>query len=155
MATGSQSFGGRALARLIPGLTRKAFADRGFHQAAVLTDWPEIVGEELAGQCVALELSRDGILAVRAHGSVAVAIQHIEPQILDRIATYFGFRAVKRLAIRQGLVPKRSPRRGAEPEAAPLPSPSLDSKLADLPDPGLRQALLRLGARVEQTGEDK
>lgn len=154
MTRSRQSPSGRALARFVPALTRKAFGDRGFHQAAVLTDWPEIVGEELAGKCVAIELGRDGALTVRADGPTAVALQHIEPQILDRIATYFGFRAVKRLVIRQGPVEMSEKPTAAPQTDAPTPSAALESTLADMSDPALKDALLKLGAQVEDKWDD-
>ena len=121
MTKNRYSSSGRALARFVPALTRKAFSERGFHQAAVLTEWSNIVGEDLAGKCVAIELGREGALTVRADGPTAIALQHIEPQILDRIATYFGFRAVKRLVIRQGPVVKREHPPGLSSTSPPPP----------------------------------
>jgi len=146
--------GSRALSRFVPNLTRKAFADRGFHEAAVLADWPKIVGAELADKCAAIEFGRDGALVVRAEGPTAAVLQHIEPQILDRIATYFGFRAVKRLTLRQGpVIAPRSVPRTARIEC-PTPPPSLESALEDVPDAALRAALLRLGARIDDSEYD-
>ena len=149
MSIDERHSGSRTLARFVSGLTRKAFAERGFHEAAVLTDWPSIVGDDLADKCAAIELGRDGALVVRAEGATATAIQHMEPQILDRIATYFGFRAVKRLALRQGPVVTRRPEPSTAQTDCPPPSPSLESALEDVPDTDLREALLRLGSRVD------
>ena len=44
----------RALASLVGPLTRAAFAERGFHHAAILTEWRAIVGDRLADRCAAL-----------------------------------------------------------------------------------------------------
>ena len=146
--------GGRALARLVPALTRKAFAERGFHEAAVLTDWPDIVGAELAIHCAAIQLGHDGTLVVRAEGPTATRLQHLEPQILDRIATYFGFRAVKRLSLRQGPVARRQPAPRIATIDRPEPPASLESELENLPDEALREALIRLGSRVANADDD-
>ncbi len=149
MAINERRAGGRPLARFVPGLTRQAFAERGFHEAAILADWTAIVGEDLADKCAAIQLGGDGALVVRADGATATALQHMEPQILDRIATYFGFRAVKRLTLRQGPVVSRPPETPSARVDGPPPSESLESALREMPDEPLRQALLRLGSRVD------
>ncbi len=136
----------RTAARLVPGLTKAAFAKRGFHRAAVLTDWQAIVGDALAERCVPEKLSADGVLTIRASGSVALALQHLEPQMLERIATYFGFRAVTRLRFRQAPLPQAEA--PAKPRETPPVPPALSDALADIEDEALRAALLRLGAEV-------
>lgn len=144
----------RALAGLVAPLTRPAFADRGFHQAAILTEWRRIVGADLADRCAALSLDREGTLTVRAGGAAALEIQHIEPQIRERIATYFGFHAVKRVALRQGPVPEREPPAPVvAPPTAALAGP-IDAALADVPDADLRHALAKLAAHVPGTTKD-
>ena len=41
-------FGVKAVGSFLPGLTRKAFEKYGFSAATLITDWPTIVGRELA-----------------------------------------------------------------------------------------------------------
>lgn len=153
MTSRQRHSGSRALARLVPALTRKAFAERGFHEAALLADWPAIVGENLADKCAAVAVRRDGALEVRAEGPTAIALQHAEPQILDRIATYFGFRAVKRLVLRQGPVlrPRAMPRTARI--ACPPPPGSVKQAVTRIHDKPLGDALLRLGSRVSDAEE--
>jgi|TARA_B100001971_G_scaffold204277_1_gene220256 hypothetical protein len=146
MSAAKKRAGMRTTARLVPGLTRAAFAARGFHRAAVITDWQAIVGDALAGRCVPERLSTDGVLTIRASGSVALALQHLEPQMLERIAGYFGFRAVTRLRFRQAPLPQ--PKATERPRESPPPPSSLAAVLADIEDDALRTALLRLGAEV-------
>lgn len=153
--------GNRSLASLVPTLTGAAFAERGFHEASLLTDWRAVVGDELADQCAAISLDQDGTLVVRASGSAAVVIQHVEPQILDRIATYFGFRAVNRLALRQGPMPKVDPederQRSIPPAPVVLPA-HVRSMLAQVEGDDLRRRLEGLGASImatEQAGHEE
>lgn len=129
-------------------LTKPAFADRGFHAAAVLTDWPAIVGDQLAAHCCPEKLERDGTLVVRVASGFAVELQHLEPQILDRIATYFGHRAVTRLAMRQGPVgdPPAPPEPLQRPNAAAAARAAADSQ--PVADQQLRDALTRLGTAI-------
>ena len=45
-------------------------------------------------------------LHVRVDGGFATELQHLEPVVLDRINTYFGYRAIGRLSMVQGPLPK-------------------------------------------------
>ena len=89
---------------------------RGLAEAGVLTDWPSIVGEALAARCQPVKLTggghgHGGILHVHVAGSAALELQHSEPQLLERINSYFGYPAVARLRlIRAPLaLPRRVP----------------------------------------------
>jgi len=142
-------YGPRRVAETLPKVTKPAFAAHGFWEAAVLTEWPAIVGAALAAQTCPEKLGRDGALVVRVGGARALEVQHLEPVILDRIATYFGYRAVKRLAIRQGPLPRRTPPR--QPETAPLTEAqkrALGERLDGVATGDLRAALEALGSAV-------
>ena len=48
----------------------------------------------------------DGVLLLRVNSSsVALEIQYVEKQIINKINTYFGFRAIGRIKIIQGPIP--------------------------------------------------
>ncbi len=141
--------GPRLLGAALPGAAGALFRRQGFAEAGVLTDWPEIVGRPLADYTCPLRLSRDGALTLRVAGAFALELAHLEPQILDRIARYFGFRAVTRLAIVQGPLPRRDPPPPPGPRPlAPDEEARLEALLADMRDEGLRRALERLGRAV-------
>lgn len=96
---------GRRLAQILPKITREAFRDRGFYQASILTRWSDIVGKELALKSCPEKVSREGVLTLRVEGSFALEFQHMEPQLLERIATHFGHKAISRISLRQGPMP--------------------------------------------------
>ena len=79
-------------------------------------------------------------------------IQHLELLIIERINGFFGYRAVARLAIRQGPLPQR-PRPGRRncARSAGARSAALEHDLEAVKDPGLREALDRLGRAVIAT----
>jgi hypothetical protein len=129
---------------------------RGFGEAQVILEWPAVVGQDLARDTLPVKLSFgrgervDGTLHLRVAAGAALAIQHLEPLIIERINTFFGYKAVGRLAIRQGPLPRRN-----EPKAPPPPRPlseaesqALQGRLQTVNDPGLREALERLGRAV-------
>ena len=143
-------------------VARTAFAKRGFHEAHVLAHWTEIVGEGLAEFSAPEKLTfprgsasenrgpRGGaVLTIRVDGPAALEIRHLEPQIIERINAYYGYGAVQRLKIIQGpLPPKRQPRFRKIRPLADEERTELAQKLENIDEPGLKEALEKLGERI-------
>ncbi len=141
--------GPRGLAAVVPKVAGALFRGQGFAVAGVLTDWPHIVGAKLAEHCCPEKLGRDGTLHLRVDGGWALELAHLEPEMLDRIAGYVGFRAVKRIAIVQGPLPPRPASRLRKIRALePAEAKALQDSLAATGDAGLRGALEGLGRAV-------
>ena len=128
---------------------------RGFGEAQIILEWPAVVGEALARDSLPVKLSfrggdrLDGTLHLRVAPGAALEIQHREPVILERINGFFGYRAVGRLALRQGPLPQRPPARPPAPRAlTPTETAALNRDVAAIRDPDLRAALERLGRAV-------
>ena len=140
----------RPLSWAIGKIAAKSFEARGLAAAGIVADWPAIVGEAVAACSWPDRLRRDGTLRVCVSGPVAVELQHLETQILDRIATYYGYRAVTRLVYVQAAPVSAAPR------AERRPPPALDSARAarveravgETRDKRLRDALRALGRAV-------
>ncbi|MFP6730254.1 MAG: DciA family protein [Alphaproteobacteria bacterium] len=134
----------------MPKLTKPLYAKRGFAEAGVLNDWPDIVGHPLADYTAPERLSPNGVLEVRVGGAWALEHQHLEPLVLERIAGYFGYRAVTRLSLIQGpLPPPAKPRKKHRPKVlSKREEAALKRDLAETEDANLRAALERLGREV-------
>ena len=153
--------GMKALAQPLARITRGALGRRGFAEGAVLTEWSSIVGPHLAAQTCPLKLSHprgEGaaeqgagpVLHIRvASGGMAMELAHLEPLVLQRINAHFGFRAVAKLALTQGPLPKRQPPRKKPVEPAPELVESIAGQLGTVENPELRHALARLGATLK------
>jgi len=113
-----------------------------------------IKGAEIAAHCVPerFDVTRgermDGTLHLRVEGAWALALQHLEPQLIERINGSLGYKAVGRIRLHQGPLPKRP----EAPKPAPEPVPvephahaALAAKVARIEDAALRQAVERLG----------
>lgn len=144
--------GVRHLAGLLPRLTKTALGKRGFAEGGIVADWPHIVGPELGAVSLPERLAfpqgarRDGTLHVRVAGALALELQHLEPVVIERINGYFGYRAVARLKIRQGPIPRLR----ARPATVAVPldpaaAQAVDSAVADIADPQLKAALAGFG----------
>jgi len=145
----------RAIAAEIPKIAGAVLGKRGFAEAQLVAQWPAIIGDALADSVSPEKLSfsrgerREGTLHLRVAPGVALEIQHREPVLVERINAFFGYRAVARLALRQGPPPRAS--RPAPPLRRALKAEerqSLDRQLADLGHPELKAALARLGEAV-------
>ncbi|HUZ73409.1 MAG TPA: DciA family protein [Stellaceae bacterium] len=150
----------RALASEVPRIAAPVLGKRGFASAQLVADWASIVGTELAAKISPDRLSfprgerRDGTLRLRVAAGLAPEVQHRTPLILERINGFFGYRAVSRLVLVQG--PPARPPLPVPPRPRPLSADeraALDRRLARIEDPGLRDALRRLGEAV--IGTDK
>lgn len=159
----SPLYGVKAVGSFLPGLTRKAFERYGFSTATLITDWMTIAGRELAAYTAPERLKWPGgparpdaetgepgkgrwgaTLVLRVDGGRSLDVQHQARQLIERINAYFGYAAVAELRIVQAPV-------GAEHcsgTPAPRPRP-LTTEVAHIADPGLRDALARLGAEVK------
>ena len=152
--------GARALAALLPKLAAPAMRKRGFTETALLTRWGDIVGPGLAADAMPDRLAfprgrnSGASLHVRVAGAAALELQHLAPQIIERINVFFGYPAVARLALVQGPIAQPP----ARPEtASPVPvtadrAEAIDQAAADIADPALRTAVAGLGRAVAGAG---
>ncbi len=142
----------RPVADLVPDVGRVAFRKFGFIQSAVLSRWSEIVGDRYAvvSSPESIRFPRgersNGVLTLVVQGAHAPMMQHITPEIVERVNRFFGYPAIARVTIRQGEV-ARAPRPAAAPEPAPVPA-EMGESLRAIVDPELRAVLEGLAAGV-------
>lgn len=145
----------KALASLVAGLTRPLFGRRGLADGAIVREWPAIAGPLLAAHTVPERIvyphgkRNEGTLHLRvATGGLATEILHLEPQLIERVNGYFGFRAVARLKLTQGPVAKRDqPPKSRSPLNADQED-VLAGILAQVDDADLQAALDALGRSI-------
>jgi hypothetical protein len=156
-ASGARPIGAYAARALDPSARA-----RGFATTALLSEWPAIVGTELAqftmpDRVVWPRRREDGeeaspqrgwrgegaILVLRVEGPRAIEVQHRSGQILERVNTYFGYRAIGEMRILQAPVTRKASR---SPSLPPPIDPDALPPSADIEDKGLRAALSRLGS---------
>lgn len=155
----------RSIAELMPEIGRTAFRRFGFVQSSVVTRWPEIVGTSHARICSPESIrfppgeKADGILQLVVVPAHAPLIQHVVPEIIERVNRFFGYKAVAKVKLRQGAVkpPPAQPTTAAPPSLRPIPM-ELGESLRDIGDPELRavlESLARsLGGTKGETHED-
>jgi hypothetical protein len=143
----------RAVSELLPDVGRAAFRKFGFVQHAVVSRWSEIVGERYARVSMPESIRfpqgkrAEGVLHLLVGGAHAAMLQHIAPEIIERVNRFFGYAAVARIAIRQGEVRRAAPAAPPAPPPQPLPD-ELGESLRTIADPELKAVLEALAAGV-------
>lgn len=147
----------RPVAEMVPDVGRASFRRFGFVQSAVVSRWAEIVGPRYAGVSAPESIRfpkgerAQGVLTLSVEGAHAAMMQHVAPEIVERVNRFFGYPAVARIAIRQGVAAKPVARR-APPSIKPVPV-DLGESLRTIADPELRAVLESLaGALVATKG---
>ena len=150
----------RAIAAEVPRIAGAVLGKRGFGEAQLVAQWPAIIGESLAAGVSPEKLSfprgerKDGTLHLRVAPGLGLEVQHREPVLVERINAFFGYRAVARLALKQG--PAVAATAPLPPRPRPLKAEErqlLDERLAAIEEGELKAALQRLGAAVIGTAK--
>jgi hypothetical protein len=149
------------LGSLIGAVIEPTLAARGLGETSIVTDWPEIVGADIARYARPIEIqwprrgakrrpeaSAAATLVLRVDGAFALEAQHARAIIVERVNAHLGWRCIEKIAFRQGPLAEAKPKR----RAAPAPSAEAQAKAlalaAPIEDEELRLALAKLGARA-------
>ena len=139
----------RAIADLMPEIGGAAFRRFGFVQSSIVTRWAEIAGARHAALSAPESIKfpagkkAGGTLNLVVASGHAPILQHVIPDLIARVNRFFGYEAVARIAICQGVPPQQTPPRRAE--SKPDPSPRVPADMGDglraIADPELRAVL--------------
>ncbi len=147
----------KAISDLMPEIGRAAFRRYGFVQSSVVTRWPEIVGERYAEvsapQAIRFPSGKrsGGTLELTVSGAHATLMQHVAPEIIERVNRFFGYAAVDKLKFIHGIIePPKEPRArpaSGPPTLKPVPI-ELGEGLRDIADPELAAVLESLARQM-------
>lgn len=142
-------------------LLKNILAKKGFAAADVLVFWEQIAGEETSAYARPQKLTfkkgaRDGgVLEVAVPGGAfALELQHREPFIIEKINSYFGYRAVAKIKIVQdiGIFDRLKKQINQPEDKKSLVSEEEQNYIVDttagVGDEELKGALIRLGNSI-------
>jgi hypothetical protein len=150
----------KAVADLVPQIGRAAFRRFGFVQSSVVSRWDEIVGARYAAvsapEMIRFPIGKkaDGTLELIVEGAHATMMQHVFPEIIERVNRFFGYNAIARIKMRQGTV--SAPVLRKRPEPAPMLKPismELGESLRNIADPELFAVLESLAQSMTRKDE--
>ena len=150
----------RAVSDLMPEIGRAAFRRFGFVQSSVVSRWDEIVGVRYAAvsapEAIRFPVGKksEGTLELTVEGAHATMMQHVLPEIIERVNRFFGYGAVARIKVRQGVVakPAAKPKLSAPPMLKPVPM-ELGDSLREIGDPELFAVLESLAKSLAKAGD--
>lgn len=146
--------------RLLVERIRTAGESRGFAVSRLLTQWPEIAGEELSRitRPVKISYGREGFgatLTLLTTGAVAPMVEMRKEQLREKVNAVYGYSAIARILLTQtassGFAEGQAQFTHA-PKAPPAPDPAVVARAAEtaapIKDDGLRAALETLARNV-------
>lgn len=150
--------------RLLAERIRTAGESRGFAVARLLTQWPEIAGEELARitRPVKISYGREGLgatLTLLTTGAVAPMVEMRKDQLRERVNGVYGYSAIARIHLTQTastgfaegqaqFVHAAKAPAVADPAADPEIASKATETAAEIKDDSLRAALELLARNV-------
>ena len=143
----------KTIAKSCEGLLKPIYKKHGFAEHRIITDWHEIVGAQFSNLSAPLKLvnSRQqggGTLHVMVASGRALEMQHLQHIIIDKIATYFGFKAVDRIVLIQTSAQIFRKKKVAKPEIPSNYSQELLNIVAICDDADLQKSLKALGSLI-------
>ncbi len=152
----------RPLAEFLDVCLSPSLAAQGFATSDVIMAWPDIVGERLAAftQPLKIEWKRKpphadpearpepATLVVRVESAFALELQHMAPTVIDRVNTYYGWRCIGKLVLKQGPVRRVERKKPPAPTLTPAEMAKVNTATDGIAEDGLKAALDRLGQAV-------
>ena len=149
----------KAVSSLMPEIGRAAFRRFGFIQSSVVSRWDEIVGARYAAvsapEAIRFPVGKksEGTLELTVEGAHAPMIQHVVPEIIERVNRFFGYSAVAKVKVRQGPVAKKAAEKiPVSTLLKPVPM-ELGDSLREIGDPELFAVLESLAKSLAKDGE--
>ncbi|MGR3417761.1 DUF721 domain-containing protein [Paracoccus sp. (in: a-proteobacteria)] len=137
--------GFEAASSLLAERVQKAAEGRGFAVSRLLTHWPEIAGDKLAGLTRPVRISHGrgsfgATLTLLTTGPVAPMVEMQLPQLRDRVNACYGYNAIQKIVLTQTAATGF-----AEGQARFAPAPQVPAQ----PDPESRAAASRVAGQFD------
>ena len=106
-------FGPARLGLFTQRLVKPVFKNRGLMEGKIVTHWAQIVGEKFAHMSFAEKITfpkgkrSEGTLHLNVTSSGALLFQYAQDLILERVNTFFGYKALSKLRMIHGLTLQR------------------------------------------------
>ena len=156
----------RPLAEFLDVCLSPSLAALGFATSDIIMAWPDIVGERLAAftQPLKIEWKRKAphadpearpdpaTLVIRVESAFALELQHMAPTVIDRVNTYYGWRCIGKLVLKQGPVRRVVKKRPAAPVLSTQDREKVNAAVQPIQEEALKAALDRLGQAIVSSG---
>lgn len=139
---------------------RPALAKSGLAGSKIITQWHHIAGSTLAARAVPIKVSfpknktTGGTLTIAVESGFALQMQHEVPLILEKLALYFGYKAIDHIKISHTLT-RNTKAKAAVSKTTTIPRPKPHTinpaLLESVEDEELKQALQSFATTLNET----
>lgn len=133
-------------------VTKQAFKGPAAFTAAIMLDWPLMVGPALAQQCSPHKIKPAGgglfTLELAASSAAAAMLQYLVPDILEKINTYMGRRCISKITFCHMHATKRAAPAARQMASNPKTNKELEPLTDSLDDGPLKNALAQLAKHL-------
>ena len=153
---------GEALSRINKNYSSKL----GKIEFLILSKWTQIVGSFFADHSEPDKISRiteefnefdepiyKNFLHVRVSPAAAVEFQHYKDTILEKINSYFGYKAISDLRLQQNFVPKKNIKKNNnfyDNDLSEEEKVSIKSEINNIKNEELQKSIVNLGASIKR-----
>jgi hypothetical protein len=156
----------RPLAEFLDVCLSPSLAAQGFATSDIIMAWGDIVGERLAAFTQPLKIEwkkkaphadpesrpEASTLVIRVESAFALELQHLAPTIIDRVNTYYGWRCIGKLVLKQGPVRRVEKKPPLASALTPADREKVSTAIGPIEEEGLKAALDRLGQAIVSSG---
>ena len=151
----NSKFGPARLGLFTQRLVKPVFKSRGLMEGKIITHWPQIVGEKFAHMSFAEKITfpkgkrSEGTLHLNVTSSGALLFQYAQDLILERVNTFFGYKALSKLRMIHGLTVQGEAKMPSPPKILTGEEKAwLEKQIEGIEDIELRAYLQKLGEAV-------
>ncbi len=143
-------------------LTRAVFERHGFAGSQLASQWPAVVGKELAAFAKPGQIKwpranqtqgqkMGGTLILLAQAGRALEVHYQVPHIIERVNQFLGHAAITAIKVVQ-TPDQPAPIKTPKPTAGPAAKMAWEKRLAKVADDELKQSLARLATEISPKG---
>ena len=149
------------------GKVNRAFSNKyGKTEFLILSKWPQIVGSFFAEHSEPDKISRltedfdefdqpifKNFLHVRVSPAAAVEFQHYKDTIIEKINSFFGYKAIADLRLQQNFIPKKKneqPLKSERFEATDNEKELVKKEMQNIKDKDLEKSIVNLGLSINR-----
>ncbi|MCK5518411.1 MAG: DUF721 domain-containing protein [Alphaproteobacteria bacterium] len=149
----------RPISDLVPSLAKGILGRKGLLFGKLVTEWPNIIGPEIASRTAPLDLrfagkygkkNNQAVLHISVQGAFALEISYQKALLLERLNMFFGYPAIKDIKIIQQASVMNNKRRNSA-ILRPLTTKeehTLDGMVSEIQENDLQTALKNLGKAI-------
>lgn len=148
----------RSISNIVKDVTKHTFSSKDMLFGKMVAEWVHIVGEDMAGQAVPLELKYNknpqqrsqAVLHLGVKPAHALEFSYQKALLIERLNMFFGYSAIRDIKIIQysGVMPHQRPAARVARALSGSETVQMDKKLEKIEERELQIALRNLGKAI-------